>query len=303
MALIHDYRPRNIKEFYGNKALKQSLESVLKKADRPHVYLFTGNSGCGKTTLARIVANYVECHESEFYELNAASIRGIDNIRDIENKLRYKPINGSVRVWLLDEVHQYRTDTQEAMLKMLEECPPHTYFILCTTDPQKLKATLKTRCTTFEVKPLEPAEMTKMLEGVIEEEGKEVPASVIESIVDTANGGSRAALQILERIINLPQKAMEAAAKETVESEAQTIDLCRVLMKKGVKWKDVISILSTVTADPEQIRYAVLGYCQSILMKHDDPKAYVIMSCFREPFYNTGKPGLVMACYEAINGD
>lgn len=305
MALAQDYRPEALKELHGNQSLKQSLASKLKlpNANRPHSYLFTGNKGCGKTTLARIVASSLKCCEAEFTEIDASDESGgVAAIRALKRLINYPAMSGDVRVWFIDECHKLTKPAQEGLLKMLEEPPSHCYFILATTDPQKMLPTLRDRCVTFEVKPLTDEEMTELLEGIIEAEGKEVPEEIIESIVDKAQGMPRAALQILERVIDLPVKQMLAAAQQTAESEAQTIDLCRVLLKPKPTWKEVTAILSVITGEPESIRYAVLGYCNAILMKSDNKRAYSVMCCFTEPYYNLAKAGLTMSCYDACNG-
>lgn len=304
MPLAIDKRPKLLKEVHGNHALKSSLGTILKRdiEDIPHAILFCGQSGCGKTTLARIFASKLDCDENEFYELNSADVRGVDTVREISKQMKYSPMSGSTRIWLFDEVHKMTNDAQNAMLKMLEDPPAHVYFMLATTDPQKLIAPLKSRCTTFEVKPLTDDEMMEFLSQIVDDEEKDVPEEILESIINSANGSPRNALQILERIIDLPVKAMKAAAEQTAETEAQTIDLCRELLKPKPAWKDVAKILSTLTGEPESIRYAVLGYCNAILMKGDNKRAYLVMSCFTEPYFNTAKAGLTISCYEAVNG-
>lgn len=305
MALGTDHRPETLKELHGNAALKQSLASKLKLSEdkRPHVYLFTGNKGCGKTTLARIVANTIGCHKSEFNELDASDESGgVAAVRELKRQIHYSPMAGDVRVWFADEAHKISKAGQEAFLKMLEEPPDHAYFIFATTDPQKLLPTFKDRCATFEVKPLDEEEMEEFLHEIIEAEEKEVPQAIIEHIVEASQGLPRQAIRILERVIDLPAKQMLASAQQTAETEAQTIDLCRALLNPKVKWSEIAKILSTITGEPESIRYAVLGYCNAILLKGDNKRAYLVMSCFTEPYYNLSKSGLTLSCYEAVCG-
>lgn len=203
---------------------------------------------------------------------------------------------------LVHNCHQYPSATQEALLKMFEECPEHVAFMICTTDPQKLKPALKGRCTAFEVKPLTDEELGDFLYGVCEAEEVDVPEEVIEKIVEISNGAPRNALQQLEKVIDLPKKEMLKSIQQIQETETQVIELCRLLLKKGVKWGEVSKVISTIEAEPEQIRYAVLGYCNSVLLKGDNPRAFLIMGEFAEPTYNTGKPGITMAAYAVVTG-
>jgi len=105
---------------------------LARKTDIPHALLFTGSSGCGKTTMGRIVANHLGCADIDFREIDAGGERGIDAVREIRIQARLRPIGGPVRVWLLDEAHSYLGPAQNALLKILEDTPPHVYFILCT---------------------------------------------------------------------------------------------------------------------------------------------------------------------------
>jgi len=309
MSLPEDWEPRTLSEFEGNAALKNSLSTLLKRSREkmPHVLLFTGDPGCGKTTLGNIVGRELGCNmKFDFYEMNVADIKGIDNIRDIRDQLRYKSMcGGPCRIWMLDEAHKLTGDAQNALLKMLEpkSIPKHVYFIFSTTDPQKLLPALRQRCTTFEVKPLEEHEMMDYLQYVCKEEGVKVPKDVLEKIVNDGGGSPRNTLQILERIIDLPTSEMAAAAEQMNLAEIEVIELCRVLMKDKVKWKEVATALTKVKGEPETIRTGVFGYCASILVKgSDNPKAAIIMNAFKEPFYNNKRNGVVLACYEAICG-
>lgn len=299
-SLAVKYRPKLLKDFIGNEATVKKLRALLEREDKPHSLLFTGPSGCGKTTLARIVSSALRCSKHDFQEHNAADFRGIDSVRDILSQMRLCPMSGACRVWLLDECHQLSKDAQHALLKALEDTPPHVYFILATTEPDKLLPTIRTRCPTFEVRALDDEEMKGLLDRVAESEKVEIPEEATEQIIQDSLGSARMALSILDGIINLPPEEMAEAAKVTAAERNEAIQLCRVLIAKA-PWKKIGQVIAGIQQEPEGVRRVVLGYCQSILLKADHPQAYNVLAAFRQDFFTTGKPGLVLAAYEATH--
>lgn len=269
---------------------------------RPHTFLFTGPKGCGKTTLARIVASSLKCSDREFTEIDASDDSGgVTAIRELKRTVRYPPMVGDVRVWFIDECHLLTGKGQEAFLKMLEEPPKYAYFILATTDPQKLIKTLKDRCVTFEVQPLSSKEMEEFISGIAEAEEVDLPDKVIKKIVQDSNGHPRAALQMLERIIDLPAKDMEKAVEQAAEVETQVIDLCRAMLKPKASWKEICPLIKTLTGEPESNRHAVRGYCSAILLSgQDNAKAALILECFKDKYMD--KNDFVLAAYQVFMG-
>ena len=303
MPLYIDYRPKSLKEIVGNKSTVASIESILKrKTDRPRAWLFTGPSGCGKTTLARIVASKLGINDRDLQELNIASTRGIDNARDIQVQMRLRPMGGEARGWILDEIHMATKEFQNAMLKTLEDTPSHVYFFLCTTDPQKLLKTIATRCTTFVVESLSTKQIMDMLVDIVEAEKIDVPNKVLAQICEDSGGSARSALVTLDAIIDMePDEMLEAAAKKMSEQN-EAIDLCRALIR-AEKWKKVAEILSKLNgADVENVRQAVMGYCNAILLKEDSVRAWIVLDAFKDPFDRSGRPGLTWAAYMATQG-
>lgn len=299
MGLYQKYRPKTLNEFIGNTSTVDALQNVLNKpvADIPHAFLFSGNSGCGKTTLARIVANHLGCSDFDFKEMNSADFRGIDTVRDVIRSMHLKPLNGKVRVFLLDEVHSLSKDAMNAILKALEDTPSHVYFILATTDPQKLLKTILNRCMIFNVQPLADNSMIRLLKGVCRKEGKSISDKIIQSISQNSLGSPRSALVMLDKVIDLPEADVEKVLDEVARQESETIELCRALFTK--KWKTIAPILQGLREqEPESVRRAVLGYYVSVLLKADNPQAYIVIDCFSQHFYDTGFAGLVKACYE-----
>lgn len=301
MPLHLDYRPKKLNEVVGNKATIASIESVLsRKTDWPHVWLFTGPSGCGKTTLARIIASRLEIKETDLQEQNIANFRGIDNARDIQEQMRLRPLGGKYRAWILDECHMGTKEFWNAMLKPLEDTPEHVFFFLCTTDPQKIIKTVLNRCHEFKVEALTDVQIASLLTSVVKHEKTTVPDEVIKQIASDSLGSARSALTMLDKIIDMEPGEMLAAAKKAAAEVSATIELCRALLK-GAKWPIVSAILRGLDAEPESIRQAVLGYCNAVLLKEDNPRAWAIMDALREPIHYNGRPGLTMACYEATD--
>ena len=307
LTLALKYRPKTLDEVIGNRQVVEVLRKQLSgESSQPlsHSILLHGPTGCGKTTLARIIARELGVQDDDLKEIDSADFRGIDTIREIRKQCQYKPLSSPYRVWILDEVHQLTKDAQSALLKTLEDTPKHVYFILCTTDPQKLLPTIRGRCSQFQVQPLTDKEMKRLLFRVVKAEEESLNKEVYEQIIRDSMGHPRNALQILAQVLAVdPDKRLEVA-KRSAETQSQTIELCRALVNRA-SWKKICEILKGLKdEDPEQIRRAVLGYCQSILLsgKQDNGIA-AIMEAFMEPFYNSGFPALVFACYSVLFGE
>lgn len=302
MTLYLKHRPKDFHQVMGNKDTVASIQSMLArdKEDIPHAFMLAGPSGCGKTTLARIIAGSLGCVGDDFVEVDSVDNGGIDKIRSIRKNVSYKPLYGTCRVWLLDECHGMEKKAQNALLKVLEDTPEHVYFILCTTEPQKMINTLMGRCSQFNVAPLNHSLMGKFLHRICKKEGVSISDDIIDQITEDSMCQPRNALNILDQIIDLEPELMEAAAKQFAREQNKIIDLCQALFKKA-KWADIATILKGLEENEETIRRAVLGYCNAILLKKKNEQAFLVMDIFKEPFYDTGRPGLTWACYEATN--
>lgn len=312
MPLHIDCRPKALDEVIGNDGIKEALRNKFEKIpgatyDPPHSVLFVGPSGCGKTTLARIVATMLGCSQADIMEFNSSNNRGIDTIREIAQNAQYSPMSGSVKVYILDEVHRMTKDAQNALLKLLEDTPKHVFFLLATTDPEMLIKAILTRCMKFEVKSLPNPQLMKLLCNTVQEAGiplSEFSEKVLQLIVKTAEGCPRQALILLDSVIDIEDESKAlAAVSDATSSTTESIDLCRLLLTTNKnRWDDARFLLKGLMDDPEKMRYGILGYMNSVLMsdncKNPDHVSAVI-DCFTESFMYTGKAGLSNAVFQA----
>lgn len=299
MSLYLKYRPATLLDVKGNQEIIAALDSMLNDIPTcPHSFLLAGPTGCGKTTLGRIIAQRLGCIGSNFREVDSADFRGIDTVREMRKNSAYKPSEGSTcRVWLIDECHKMTNDAQNALLKILEDTPSHVYFILCTTEPNKLLPTIKGRCSTFQVKQLSEIQMINLLRKIAKLEGQQLEKIIYEQIAQDSMGHPRNAIQVLEQVLRVPQEQQLATAQRVAEQQSQMIELCRALIGKK-PWKEVSTILSGLKEEqPESIRRMILGYCVSILLKGNNQMAGAVMETFMENTYDNGFNQIVFACY------
>ena len=267
MELYRKYRPETLEDMVGNEATIKSLKKELENGS--HTFLMTGPAGCGKTTLARIMAKEVGAGALSIHEINSAENRGIDTAREVMEQMRYNPSDGKAIVWIFDECHQWLAPVQNAFLKALEDTPSHCYFFLCTTDPQKLIAPLKTRCSIINVKPLTNDEMTYLLKRTARAEKIKIGNEIYERICEIAQGGSRKGLKLLAKVIYLDgdEERLEVLKAGEDNETAESLELCRALCKK-TSLKALLGLLKNVDAsDPEKVRQGVMGYMNSCLLK------------------------------------
>ena len=223
ITLYRKYRPKNFEEVAGQKEIVKTIKTSLRNGKTSHAYLFTGPRGVGKTTLARLIAKGVNCLENgitdepcnrcenclainngtflDMVEIDAASNRGIDEIRQLKEKINYQPVKGRKKIYIIDEVHMLTKEAFNALLKTLEEPREHVIFILATTEADKILPTIISRCQRYDFKTLSLNDMKEQLRFIGKNEGVDIPDDVLELIYESSGGSVRDAVSILERIM------------------------------------------------------------------------------------------------------
>ena len=253
------YRPGKFNEVFGQESIIKSLIPII-KTKQAHTFLFSGGSGMGKTTVARICARRLGCAPADVLEVNAANT-GVDEMRALQERLLYKSFIGEERAIIVDECHMLSHSAWNSLLKITEEPPPHVFWFFCTTEVNKVPQTIKTRCVAYTFKPLAKEQLTTLVRQVAEQENIEISAGVFDLVVREAHGSPRQAL------VNLAQCRAVAtnvqAAAEVLRSALESdpiIELCRFLLSGQGSWPMCMSIVERITAPPESVRYIVVNY-------------------------------------------
>ena len=308
MSLQIKYRPKSFKTFIGNTEVVSSLKNVLKREQPPAAFLFTGNPGTGKTTLGRIVAKELGCSKSDFREFNSSDDRSIDGVRKVIEEVKFSPLSGTKKVYLYDEIHSVLAASQNAMLKLLEEPPEYAHFILCTTNPEKLLPALKRRCHHYNLDPLTSSDSHKLLKRVLKAERvSSTTKPILDKIVEIADGSAGQMLKLLDSVIDMTDEEKAISVLQSAGSgESEVIDMCRVLtnynMPAKTKWARLKKMLKEYKGDGESARRPILGYLSAVLLNNGDIEVAFMMENFEKNFFDSGKAGLVLACYKAVFG-
>lgn len=221
IALYRKYRPKDWKEVRGQDQIIKVLESSVKEGKVSHAYLFVGSRGTGKTSVARIFARDIGISPNDIYEIDAASNRGIDDIRTLREGARVLPFDSKYKVYIIDEVHMLSRDAWGALLKTLEEPPKHVIFILATTELQKVPETIVSRCQVFTFKKPGDAILKNIIEEVAEKEGFKLEGGSAELLAVLGDGSFRDALGALQKVVNFAGK--DKKSKEIKREDVEKI--------------------------------------------------------------------------------
>jgi len=296
LVLYRKYRPRTFAEIIGQEHIVQTLTNAIKNGMISHAYLFIGPRGSGKTTIARLLAKAVNCKNLQGFEpcnkcsacmeinngramdlieIDAASNRGIDDIRELREGIRFSPTSLKYKVFILDEAHQLSKEAANALLKTLEEPPAHAIFILATTEAHKMIPTIISRCQRFDFKRLTLPEIMKRLELLAEKEKIKVEKPALELIAINSRGSFRDAESLLDQVITF---AGTLGKNELVKLEYLKNLLGMIEISQIGKFVDFLTAKQMAEAinflnelidqgsDPQEFLKSLIGYLRQILI-------------------------------------
>lgn len=264
-VLYRKYRPQGFDSVIGQESVVKALKGAIKSEAIAHAYLFAGSRGIGKTSIARIFASEIGTSANDIYEIDAASNRGIDDIRALRDAVATLPFESKFKVYIIDEVHMLTKEAFNALLKTLEEPPKHVVFILATTESNKLPETIVSRCQVFEFKRPTVDILKDTVTAVAKKEGYAIEPAAAELIALVGDGSFRDTHGILERVIaGIDTKAGKKIGRDMVEEATGS--------PKSVMVRDFVGALAQKNATKA---FAVIS---SIRAKSFDPKLFLELS-------------------------
>lgn len=288
MVFYRKYRPQTIEEL-DSKEVREKLHNALKSSSVSHAFLFTGPKGLGKTSAARIVAKVLNCEKKtkgiepcnkceqcisitngtnmDILEIDGASNRGIDEIRDLREKIKLSPMSARKKVYIIDEVHMLTTEAFNALLKTLEEPPAHVVFILCTTEPHKVPGTILSRCLRIQFKKATEEELIRSFERIIKNEKLKAEKDALRLIANLSDGSFRDGVKILEEIVSLAKD--KEITKELVEKN-YSIASIQYRIAQVIKFledkdtKSGLGIVAKLTSEGVEMGYFMQGLIETL---------------------------------------
>ena len=309
-ALYRKYRPKNFDEIVGQNVIVQTLKNVVIKNNLTHAYLFTGPRGTGKTSIAKILAKTINCEESkngvpcekcvsctqinnketvDIIEIDAASNNGVDEIRELKSKVNLVPSNSKYKVYIIDEVHMLTTGAFNALLKTLEEPPAHIIFILATTEPHKIPATILSRCQRFDFKRISESSLIERLNVVCGKEKIVINEEAIREIARISDGGMRDALSLLDQVSAYSSGPITPDDVHTINGSLTQQQIKELVEKIVVE--DLLSIMNLIDGWNEtgknfaKILEELIIYLKNLIVFQQSPE-YLEQHGFLEEYYN-----------------
>src|SRR6266702_6685804 len=290
-SLINRYRPTKFSQVVGQDEVVKSFRIALEDKIS-HAFLFTGPSGIGKTTLSSLGAKFVGCvNKPNLIEVDAATYNGVDDFRGLTENLRSRPLGGVSKALIIDECHSLSRQAWQSALKMVEEPPDWVYWFFCTTELAKVPDTIKSRCSSYILKPLRVTEIFDYLLYIVAEEKFDTPKTIVELCAKQSDGSPRKALSNLSVCYSAVDR--QEAAVLIANFEATELGTPFALAKAiadGWKWPKIQPLLESMAEkeNPETIRHTVRAYFTKIIITTNDEKtvcsALKVLDNFSEPF-------------------
>ena len=322
-ALYRSYRPQTFKEVAGQEHVVTTLQNAIKENRISHAYLFAGPRGTGKTTVAKLLAKALNCtgeyppcdicsnckaisvgEHPDVIEIDAASNNGVDEVRDLIDKVKYAPINGKYKVYIIDEVHMMSTGAFNALLKTLEEPPGHVIFILATTEPHKILPTIISRCQRFDFKKVEDTDIVSRLEHVLKSENKDYQLPALELIAKLAEGGMRDALSILEQCLaynNVLSVDSVNMVYGLLSMDSKILFIKKLLSKdlKGVL--ESLEYMLSTSIDIKRLTYDLIDVLKDIIIYKNTEDINILFVLSKKDIDNLAPYILVEEAFEIID--
>lgn len=304
-GLITKYRPKDWGEVVGHGLALKALRGALEQG-RAKTFLFTGGSGVGKTTLARIAAQAVGCAPSDVLEIDAATHTGIDAMREVSRYVTYRPLGGESKALIVDEMHALSKAAVQSLLKATEEPPAYAFWFFCTTEPARVLPTMRTRCFAVDLKPVPVRDLAALLDRVVKQEKLKTHPDILALCVEEAAGSPRQALSNLALCAEAKNEAEAAELLRSAEGSSEAVELARALVA-GKGWRDLRKVLEGLKeASPESVRHVVRSYVTAVALNADGTRAadmLNVLDAFSQPFNPAdGLSPLLLACGKVVFG-